>query len=161
MRTYGLMIGVVAFFLAAAFPRAGTPTRDIEKMQGTWVILSVEMNGQKMGRKELQDAPGELTLNGNHYLLKFGEIVNAGTFKLDSEKLPRTVNVIPGDGPNRGRLFPGIYTIEGDFMKTCFNVGGGDRPTEFTTKDQPGWVVVEQKRRPGQEPYDVRSARKE
>lgn len=152
MRTYGWLIGLVACFLLAAVPRVCTPTRDIEKMQGTWIILSVETNGTRMGSKELQDAPGELTLNGNHYLLKFGEIINTGTFKLESENSPRAINVIPGDGPNKGRLFPGIYTIEGDLMKTCFNVGGGERPTAFTTKDQPDWVVVEQKRWPEREP---------
>lgn len=145
MSAYKLLIGVVIPLLAATSPREDVPTKDIQRIQGTWVIRSVEVNGTKIGGNNLQNAPGELTLNGNHYTLRFGEITNTGTFQLDSERTPRAVNVIPGDGPNKGRTFPGIYTIDGDSMRTCFNVGGGSRPTEFTTRDRPGWVVVEQK----------------
>lgn len=144
MKFFGLLIGVSIPLLAADFPKDAS-TKDFDKLQGTWAIRAVETNGSIMGDDNRQDAPGELTLNGNQYTLKFGEIVNTGTFRLDSERTPKAVDVIPSDGPNRGRTFPGIYTIEGDIMKSCFNVGGGKRPTEFATQGHPGFVVVEQK----------------
>lgn len=144
MKFFGLLIGVSIPLLAADFPK-DAPTKDIDKIQGTWVILSVETNGSLVRGDNRQDAAGELTLNGNQYTLKLGEIVNTGTFRLDSERTPKAVDVIPGDGPNRGRTFPGIYTIEGDIMKSCFNVGGGKRPTEFATQGHPDFVVVQQK----------------
>jgi len=145
MKLAGLLIGTVAALLAADFPKEDGLARDIDKVQGTWMIRVVETNGKIVEGNDSQNAPGELMLKGNHYTLKLGELTNTGTFRLDSGKSPKTVDVIPTDGPNKGRTFPGIYRIEGDIMKSCFNVGGGKRPTEFTTRDQPAWVVVEQK----------------
>lgn len=144
MKLHGLLSGVLGLLMAGAATQAEKPTRDIEKMQGKWIIVSVEVNGTHMAKDKLREAPGALTLNGNHYTLTFGDITNTGTFKLDPKI--KAVNVVPGDGPNKDKVFAGVYAIEGDRLKTCFDVNGGSRPTEFTTKDRPGWVLIEQKR---------------
>jgi uncharacterized protein (TIGR03067 family) len=146
MKPAGLLIGTVVVLLAADLPKENGPARDIDKLQGTWMIRVVETSGKVVEGDRSSNAPGELMLNGNHYTLKLGELTNTGTFRLDPERSPKTVDVIPSDGPNKGRTFPGIYRIEGEIMKSCFNVGDGKRPTRFTTKDQPGWIVVEQRR---------------
>jgi uncharacterized protein (TIGR03067 family) len=146
MKPAGLLIGAVVALLAADWPREDGLARDMDKLQGTWTIRVVETSGKIVEGDRSPNAPGELMLNGNHYTLKLGELTNTGTFRLDPERSPKTVDVIPSEGPDKGRTFPGIYYIEAGIMRSCFNVGGGKRPTSFTTKDQPGWVVVEQRR---------------
>lgn len=61
--------------------------------------------------------------------------LGTGTFKLDQTKKPWRMDATGTKGPQKGRKFLGIYTLEGDTLKWCVSVPGGEAPTEFVTKD--------------------------
>lgn len=67
------------------------------------------------------------TLNGKQNL-------GAGTFKLDSSAKPWHMDATGTKGPQKGKAYLGIYSLENDTLKWCVSLPGHDRPTEFATK---------------------------
>lgn len=63
-------------------------------------------------------------------------MIQVGTQKLDPSKSPKTIDMTLTEGPNKGAVMLGIYEIDGDTLKACFDPQGKKRPTEF--KSAPG-----------------------
>jgi uncharacterized protein (TIGR03067 family) len=60
-----------------------------------------------------------------------GKVIQVGT-----QKSPKAIDVTMTEGPNKGKVMLGIYEIDGDTLKACFDPQGKKRPTEF--KSPPG-----------------------
>src|SRR5205807_79753 len=99
--------------------------KDLEKFQGTWVLVSLEAEGAKMPEDRLKDR--KLVLKGSAYSWTSGAKGEAGTFTLDPTKRPKAINSTPTDGTNKGKTRKGIYAIEGETLKFCFAVSGQER----------------------------------
>ena len=109
--------------------------QELKKFQGTWTFESVEA-----GDKEV---PADLfkgmtvTFVGDRYTVKKGDdVIQVGTQKLDPSQSPKTIDVTIAEGPNKGAVMLGIYEIDADTLKVCFDPHGKKRPTEF--KSAPG-----------------------
>jgi RNA polymerase sigma-70 factor (ECF subfamily) len=114
---------------------ADEASKDEEKILGTWTLVSFEEGGQKAPEEKIKMATATLTADGR-MIFKMGEQEQQFTYKLDPSKTPKTF-----DGTNdRGRTALGIYKLDGDTLTVCFERGGGDRPTEFASKE--GTTVV-------------------
>ena len=62
-------------------------------------------------------------------------------FKLDPGKSPRAIDLIPQDGPDKGKTIYGIYALNKGQLKICAPNFGGDlnkRPTDFKTTSGDG-----------------------
>jgi uncharacterized protein (TIGR03067 family) len=78
-----------------------------------------------------------LTIEGDRYILTVGEHVLKGTYKIDPEKTPKTIDIhYENLEIAQGRIIQGIYVLEGDTLKTCFAWSGFERPTKF---ESPVW----------------------
>ena len=56
----------------------------------------------------------------------------AGTrIELDPSRDPRTIDVIPDGGKDRGERMLGIYKLEDDQLTICMAAPGKPRPAEF------------------------------
>jgi uncharacterized protein (TIGR03067 family) len=69
-------------------------------------------------------------------------------FKLDSSKTPKEIDLIPRDGPGKGKLAAGIYSLKKGQLRLCVHNFGGElaeRPKEFKTQagDGLGIIVLE------------------
>jgi uncharacterized protein (TIGR03067 family) len=71
-----------------------------------------------------------------HTVKKGGEVIQVGIQMLDPSKSPKTIDVTMLEGPHKGTVMPGIYEIDADTLKVCFDLEGKTRPTEF--KSPPG-----------------------
>jgi uncharacterized protein (TIGR03067 family) len=104
--------------------------KELKMFQGTWTFESVEAGGKKMPADQFKGMT--VTFESDKYSVKMGaEVVEAATVKLDPSKSPKTVDSTVTDGPNKGKVYPGIYEISGDTLKVCFDEDGKKRPTEF------------------------------
>jgi uncharacterized protein (TIGR03067 family) len=109
--------------------------KEVRKFQGTWTIESSETGGKAI-------PPGELKgliviFEGDKHTVKRGdEVIQVGTQKLDPSESPKAIDVTMTEGPNKGAVMLGIYEIDGDTLKVCFDPRGKKRPTEF--KSPPG-----------------------
>jgi uncharacterized protein (TIGR03067 family) len=109
--------------------------KEVKKFQGTWTFESSEAGGQALPPDSLKGLV--LIFEGNKHTVKKGdEVIQVGTQKLDPTKSPKAIDVTMTEGPNKGAVMLGIYEIDGDTLKVCFDPQGKKRPTEF--KSPPG-----------------------
>ena len=140
-----MRISLVALFCAVGFAASGGSgtlagdkaalEKEVRKFQGTWTFESSETGGKELPASEL--AGLILTFEGDKHTVKKGnEMVQVGTQKLDPSKSPKAIDVTLTEGVNKGAVMLGIYEINGDTLKVCFDAAGKKRPTEF--KSAPG-----------------------
>ncbi len=131
---------------------------DLQKLQGTWRVVELEMDGNKIDSEALGGGKPllKLTFTGDKLSFEVAKEARegaysplAGTFQLDETQKPKTIDVTRDGEPNRrladivlfsirtndGRrlgigLRHGIYRLEEDRLTICT---GRERPSEFTT----------------------------
>jgi len=144
-RRTGMRISLVALFCAVGFAASGGSgtladekadlEKEVRKFQGTWTFESSETGGKELPAGELKGVI--VIFEGDKHTVKKGdEVIQVGTQKLDASKSPKTIDVTMTEGPNKGMVMLGIYEIDGDTLKVCFDPQGKKRPTEF--KSPPG-----------------------
>src|SRR5262249_26977952 len=134
MRRYALLIAVAGLLIAAEAREDAS--KDLKKMEGTWVMVSGEDKGEKLPEKTIKNA--RLTIKGNKHTVKVGEDTIIGTHKLNPEKKPREIDATDTEGPFKGKTTLGIYKLEGDVFTVCFAPPDKDRPKDFTSKSGTG-----------------------
>lgn len=117
------------------------PKDDLPSIQGTWTMVSFEVNGEAVPDGQVK--MGRLVVLKDIYELTFGGRTRSFTIVLNPEPNPRTFDLTARDGPNTGRLFKGIYKVEGDTLTMCRGVTeAAERPTEFSTGAESGHSLV-------------------
>ncbi len=108
---------------------------DVSKLQGTWKITTLEMNGAPMPQAMLANA--KIVVDGDRFTSLGMGAEYAGRMSVDASATPKRFSVkFDGDGPESGRTNNAIYELNGDDWRICVEVGGGPAPTAFAT--QPG-----------------------
>ena len=109
--------------------------KEARKFQGTWTFESSVTGGEELAADHLKMFV--VTFEGDKHTVKKGdEVIQAGTQKLDPSKSPKTIDVTMVEGPHKGTVMLGIYEIDADTLKVCFDPQGKKRPTDF--KSPPG-----------------------
>jgi uncharacterized protein (TIGR03067 family) len=129
---------------AAADDKSDAAKKDSDKLQGTWTFVSMEMDGQPAPKG---DDPQTITFKGDTFTVKVGDkVVQAGMQTLDPTKKPKAVDSPVTEGEGKGTTMLGIYELDGDNLKACFDTAGKKRPTEFKTAAGSGHMLVVLKR---------------
>jgi uncharacterized protein (TIGR03067 family) len=122
------MLGV----LSACGGPAKTAAVEKSKFDGTWAIESAELGGQVMPAEFNKTT--SMTLSGDQYVVTVGQSPDRGTFRVDESKSPKTMDITGTEGPNKGKTIQAIYELTGDKLRVCYDLSGGNRPTEFASK---------------------------
>jgi len=107
--------------------------KDIERLQGTWQIVDLELEGQKspaMGAK--------ITIQGNRFITTGMGPQYEGNLEVDEAESPKIINMVFDVGPEKGNTSLGIYEIENDTWKICLTSRGNNRPKKFATEPGTG-----------------------
>jgi uncharacterized protein (TIGR03067 family) len=108
--------------------------KDLKQFQGVWTIESREVGGKKEPAEKNKYVTG--TFDGDKVVVKHGDkVLMKGTQKLNPSRTPKAVDVTITEGDGKGALMLGIYEIDGDTLKVCFDEEGKNRPTEFKTAE--------------------------
>jgi uncharacterized protein (TIGR03067 family) len=103
---------------------------DLAQLQGEWMMLSGSADGQPMPeemRKEMKRM-----CKGDEITVMMGaQVFLKAKFTLDPTKKPKTIDYDMTEGFSKGKKQLGIYELNGDTFKACFNSPGAERPTEF------------------------------
>jgi len=126
---------------AVAPPSAEAPGRqDLERLQGAWTSVS--------GRH-----PIELLIAGRNFCVKFKNgPLYMGTFRIDPDREPRTMDMLVTEGPekHRWKTAPCIYEFEGDCLRWCpCEPGVQDRLEIFPPEDHLAYYCTLFKRERG------------
>ena len=142
------MILLPALLGTLVFAVADPPVSDLDRLQGTWTLISMEREGEPVPAEDLKGST--VVYEGNRMSLRDGErIRRRGIVTLASERKPSAVNTWDQDGPYEDQTVPGIYELQGDTLRLCFARPGRERPKAFTTKSGTGVLLcVYKKRKP-------------
>ena len=125
-------------FLAADAPQDPSPS-DLELLQGTWVLESGERDGKKVPDDQLGKAT--VVSKGNKYKITAGiGTATRGTFTIDPDKSPKWLDATAAAGPDKGKTWLGIYTVDGTTHRACLAPPGQPRPEKFASPADSGVI---------------------
>ena len=140
----GLGAGGVAYHaLAADAPAAakeGGAKGDLDKLQGTWLIVSMEMGGKKAPEDEVKGYT--FVVKDDKATLSDGKgLTQEAVLKLDPGKDPKEIDMAVDEG-GKNEVHKGIYKLEGDTLTLCKSHPPDERPGAFATKEGEKWPAL-------------------
>ena len=138
-----LLLVMLAGFLAAAPvgavadrpPKKKLPAQQAaDNLQGTWVIVSMQLNGQQFPKLPVQDVKLSITA-GKIISVQNGKIVSEATYKVDNTKNPKQIQSTVIQGPEKGKVSVVIYSLEGGTLKLGATTEAKQPPKGFGAKD--------------------------
>jgi len=117
--------------------------KDLQKFQGTWVMVSGEKDGKKVADEHVSRS--KITIEDKKMVLvvpnQTGEDIVADIVKIDATKSPREMHFIRRNGPSAGKTIVAIYEFEGgDQYKIAFDPAAASTLKEFVTKEGTGHI---------------------
>lgn len=112
---------------------------DIKKLQGTWNIASLEVEGT--GQPEGAFRGAQITIKNDGFATAAMGSTYKGTFTVDAAASPKTIDMHFSDGPEKGNVALGIYEIDGDSWRLCLAIAGKTRPRTFATSPGSGFAL--------------------
>jgi uncharacterized protein (TIGR03067 family) len=112
---------------------------DLDKLQGTWHVASLESDGRKIPVTALADAV--VIVEGNHFTSKGMGMTYEGTLELGQARKLKAFDLLFTAGPQEGRRNLGIYKLVDDRWTICLSTTGGKRPGTFATKPGTGLAL--------------------
>jgi uncharacterized protein (TIGR03067 family) len=120
--------------------------KDRQLYQGTWQIVSLTVNGNKVPEPDAQKIRVINQADGAGLLEVEGKVVAKAIFTIDPTKKPKTIDLTFTEGDNKGKTWHGIYEVGKDNRKICYPQLGKNRPTEFSSTPENGHILAEFKR---------------
>ena len=145
MKAKTLFVLAAVLTVSADKPK-GDAKKDLDHLQGTWVMAELEVNGERVPDKKLNDTT--LTIRGDKYITKVKGKSFEVTIKLDPSQKPKAIDMYFPDGPNLPKLSKGVYDLDGDTFRVCRHQRPGkDRPTQIGSWANTNLFVVTWKRK--------------
>ena len=144
MKLHVLTALAVGLMIAAGGPQDEAATKELKKLEGTWVMVSGEEKGDVLPEKTVKSAT--LSIKGNKHTVKVGDDTIIGIHKVDPSKTPKEIDTMDTEGPFKGKKTLGIYKLDKGQFTVCFAPPDKDRPKEFTTKSGTGTLLHTWKR---------------
>jgi len=109
---------------------------DLKSLQGTWNIVTLEMEGQKY-------PPGNsrIVIQGDRFVSLNMGAEYEGSVSVDEAQTPRTFDLVFDKGPEAGNQSLGIYELDGDRWKICLGLTGKTRPKKFAAEKGSGHAL--------------------
>jgi uncharacterized protein (TIGR03067 family) len=141
-----LSAAAVALCAAALSVAAHEPAdKDLKALQGAWRQASAELDGKPFPAEEVKR--GTWTFKGDEVLFaQGGTVFETSKVKLDASKSPRHIDLVPQDGPDKGKTVAGIYELKDGKLTVCLPDRKADakaRPAEFKSGKTHALIVFE------------------
>jgi uncharacterized protein (TIGR03067 family) len=138
-----------ALLLTLAFASAEEPkpATDLDKLQGEWTLVGLEVREEAVPAAKL--AGTTLIVKKDVYTTVVKKKEHPVKFKLDPKPDPKHIDMfIPADS-GEPQLSKGIYKIEGDKLIIARGqAAGGDQPRDFVSSAANDVFVVTWERKP-------------
>src|SRR5262245_12127950 len=102
-----LAVIFASVFLLGAAGEQDPPKEAVEQelaqFQGTWTVVSMEMDGKFMPAAEREKI--SLTIQGENFTFKNGANSEPGLYKIDPTQNPKQLNIVIGEGQDKGKVY--------------------------------------------------------
>jgi RNA polymerase sigma factor (sigma-70 family) len=119
---------------------------ELDRLQGTWNIVDLEVDGTKMADGNLKAA--NVVVQGDTFTSISMGATYKGAMKLDLTSAPKKLDIVFNEGPEKGNTALAIYELDGDTWRICLTVTSTVRPTAFVTNAGSGHALETLKREP-------------
>lgn len=134
------ILALFSFLTIAATAAADDSKKPESKLEGTWSLATLEVNGQKVSEETLANAT--ITIKGNEYSFKMQDQSEKGTLKVDAGKKPATIDLDILSGESKGKKQLGIYEVDDKTLKICLTEPGNEtRPKEIHANEGSGQLL--------------------
>jgi uncharacterized protein (TIGR03067 family) len=126
--------------------------RDLDRIGRDWQGVAAEVDGAKVPPPPVwgigRAGGGIWIRDPDRPKDSPNEVVFFFTFTLDPAAQPKAMDLIPEEGPAKGKTLRGIYSLEGDVLKICYvspNTPEPEkqpRPREFAARKGSGHVLL-------------------
>jgi uncharacterized protein (TIGR03067 family) len=138
-----LLTPTFALVLLAAGFASLTPAQDAKdnlikqewkKLQGTWALASLEVGGKAVPAEKLKEAAVKIIIDQGKTTILEGDKRQELSLTIDPSKSPKQIDA-QGTGPGgREEQGLGIYQLDGDTLRVCYDPKEKQRPTQFKSK---------------------------
>jgi len=113
--------------------------QELDKLQGRWLVVGAEEEGQKIHEVDLKEAKETFVIKGGTMTYcRDGQVQVTMKISLEPRETPKAIDLKFADGKEKGYKNHAIYQLDGDMLKLRMNdkFGGNsvdERPTDFST----------------------------
>ena len=143
IRAVVVLLGVVSL-LSAAEAKGKIDQAELKKLQGTWTLVSGEMDGKPLPDAAVKPSKitwkkGAIDIVSPH---QSKQPIKAQLTELDASKTPHAMTFKRPKGPNAGKNLKGVYAFDRpNTYKVCFDPSGKTRPKELATTPGSGYIL--------------------
>jgi uncharacterized protein (TIGR03067 family) len=110
-----------------------TKKDDAEAIKGKWKAVSISMGGEPQADELVKNFT--LNFESKDYTNSVGDMVEEGSYSIDSTKSPKTIDFDIKKGPDEGKKQLGVYKLDGDKLTFVVSAAGStDRPKSLTVE---------------------------
>jgi uncharacterized protein (TIGR03067 family) len=114
----------------------------LKPLQGTWTATTAESDGKAADAVVRH----RLFFTGDRFQIwsKDGKLVYAGSVRVNPSAKPASVDFKQTQGALKGKMWKGIYVLDGDTLKICDNAPNlkAPRPAAFEAKRGSGYILI-------------------
>lgn len=136
MTSYAVLTLLLAL---GADPAEDALQNDLKQLQGTWTVVSMEMDGKFLSEERRKKT--KVTVDGEKFTFDTGDDSHEGLYKLDPSKDPKELNIVVTRGDEKGKTYLAIYKFENGRMIQGMRLDNKERPKEFTGKAGTGCAL--------------------
>ena len=116
--------------------------KDRKLYEGTWRVVSLEVNGNKGTEEDINKIVVINGDDGTWTLRSEDKEVAKGTSTIYPTQKPKTIDLMPTEGDSKGQVILGIYELNEKTRKLCIAPAGKARPTEFKSESGSEHILV-------------------
>ena len=135
-----LISTMLLFSTAIALAHAGDDKSDLERMQGTWIVVALTEKGKALPAGELEGLEVVIEMDMLTAFEKGKAIVKC-QIKVDSTKKPKAIDLTYLIGDDKGKTEAGIYKIDKEQFTLVLDEDKKGRPTAFDGKGTESYSV--------------------
>jgi uncharacterized protein (TIGR03067 family) len=146
--TIRTLLALTAGVLLAADDAKDAARKELEKLRGTWVLVSAQHDGKKLPAEEVKKT--RITIDGEKFVFPAASGIGTsqkGVIKVYPDRAPQWMDSEASDAAAKGKVSLGIYEVKGDDYRVCFAPPGKERPREFASPAGSGHILQVWKRK--------------
>ena len=108
--------------------------KDLKELEGTYSVTAIEGSGVPVGKDKELAQKMKIVFKGDNLSIVIDTEEKKAKIKADASVQPRTIDITPSDGDEKGKTFLAIYKIEKGELTIAYTPKQGERPKEFKSE---------------------------